>query len=347
MTEDEQAQFNAMKTEVENYDNTIENEEYLAKKFVKVETPKENAENKEEKAFANYIRGIRNGDDITESGDMGAVIPTTIWDRVISKVIEISPILERATKFYLGGTLIIPVEDRANSSLSVAYATEGTAPDAGDVALTQVTLTGFLASALAKVSNSLINNTKFDVVGYVVDKIAQALALWIESELFFGTEDKITGLSTISDAMTVHTSSNSAISTDELIELQDKVVDKYQGNAIWIMNQNTRDYIRKLKVDNKYILEPDFTEKWNYRLLGKPVYVSDAMVDIGAGKLPIFYGDFSGLTVKFAENGEIQILRERYAPEHLTGIVTFVEVDAKLTDTQKIARLCNGATVSM
>ena len=74
-------------------------------------------------------------------------------------------------------------------------------------------------------------------------------------------------------------------------------------------------------------------------LLGKPVYVSDNMPEMAAGKTPIYYGDMSGLAVKMAEELEIQVLRERFATQHADGVVGWVEMDAKVENAQKIAKL--------
>ena len=42
---------------------------------------------------------------------------------------------------------------------------------------------------------SLVNNSKFDIVSYVIRKMAEAVSEWIENELINGTESKIEGLS--------------------------------------------------------------------------------------------------------------------------------------------------------
>ena len=128
------------------------------------------------------------------------------------------------------------------------------------------------------------------------------------------------------------------------MDVQDKVIDNYQGGSVWIMNRETRNAIRKLKDnDGDYLLNRDFTAKWGYTLLGKDVYCSDAMDKMLAGKTAIYYGDFSGLAVKVSEDANMQVLQERYAEEHLLGILAFVEWDAKVADTQKLAKLVMAA----
>ena len=40
---------------------------------------------------------------------------------------------------------------------------------------------------------------------------------------------------------------------------------------------------------------------------------------------------------------EMQVLRERFATQHATGITAWVEFDAKVENAQKIAKLTMGA----
>ena len=131
-----------------------------------------------------------------------------------------------------------------------------------------------------------------------------------------------------------------AVTADELIDLQDSVKDAYQENAIWIMSSATRTAIRKLKDgEQRYLLNDDATSPFGKVLLGKPVYVSDNMPDMASGNVAIYYGDMSGLATKFAENININVLREKYADEHVVGVIGWLEFDAKVEDEQKISKL--------
>ena len=79
-------------------------------KVTEVEVEKEERALNEEKAFENYIRGVVNTrEDVNMTlSDNGAVIPTTIANRIIKKVYDISPILERSTKYNVKGKLELP-----------------------------------------------------------------------------------------------------------------------------------------------------------------------------------------------------------------------------------------------
>lgn len=342
VTDEEKSKFENLEKEIASIDNTIAMNERVNKMEMKeVKEPiVETVENKERKKFDNQLRGIVNADTPTTVADGQVTIPQTIAQKIIDRVIEISPVFQMAERYNVKGKLVIPKYDKANSSIVMTYATEGTTAESGKVKLTSIELNGFLGRCLAKISKSLINNSQFDIVSFVIEKISQAIAIFIEGELLKGTNNKVEGLSGISTDMIVTTAKATEITADELIDLQDKVVDNYQGNSIWIMNRATRSAIRKLKDgDGNYLLNKDLTSKWGYSLLGKDVYTSDAVDAIASEKTPIFYGDLSGLAVKVSEDINMQVLNERYAEEHMTGILAFIEFDSKVQDTQKLAKL--------
>ena len=294
----------------------------------------------EERAFENYIRGVveeRTDVNLTV-GDNGAVIPSSIANKIIKKVYDISPIYQLATRYNIGGTLSIPYYDEESQSITMDYAEEFEELTSTSGKFTSIQLKGFLAGVLTKVSKSLINNSQFAIVPFVVNAMAESIARWIEKELLQGTDNKIEGLKGVTQIVT--TASATAVTADELIDIQEEVPDVFQGSAIWVMNKATRKAIRKLKDgDGTYLLQKDFNAKWGYTLLGKDVYTTDNMAGIEAGKDAIFYGDFSGLAVKLTEDMTIDVLREKFATQHAVGLVGWLEMDSKVENAQKIAKL--------
>ncbi len=79
-------------------------------------------------------------------------------------------------------------------------------------------------------------------------------------------------------------------------------------------------------------------------MLGKPVFASDSMDDMAAGKDAVLYGDMSGLAVKEIETMEIEVLREHFATQHAVGVVGWAELDAKVENAQKLAKLTMAAS---
>jgi len=294
----------------------------------------------EEKAFADYIRGVVNeraNNLKPASNSAGVTIPTTIANRIIKKVYDICPILEKSTKYNVKGTLEIPYYDVDTTTITVAWATEFQELDSNVGKFTNIQLTGYLAGALTLISRSLINNSQFDIVSFVVDQMAYSIRRFIENTLLNGS-GSVTGLSNLTNVLTA--GSSTAITSDEVIRLKDKVKDAFQANAIWIMSPATRTALRLLKDEvGRYLLQDDITSPFGTVLLGKPVYVTDNMRDMEAGATAIYYGDMSGLATKFSEDMNIQVLREKYATQHAIGVVGWLEFDSKIEDAQKIARL--------
>nr|UVX93145.1 MAG: capsid family protein [Bacteriophage sp.] len=302
--------------------------------------PKPTQEQQERRAFENYIRGRivhERAGELTKT-DNGSVIPTTIAQQIIKKVYDISPILEKSQKYNVKGKLQIPYYDTEDSGITVAYAEEFKPLASHNGKFNNIELDGFLAGALSKISNSLINNSQFDIVSFVVNQMAEDIARFIERELLVGTSEKVTGLSTLKKNVTAVAAN--AITADEVVKLKDSIKDIYQSNAIWIMSTATRTALRLLKdTDGHYLLQDDITSPFGSTLLGKPVYVSDSMPEIEDGNTVIYYGDMTGLATKFSENITTQVLREKYADEHATGVVAWFEFDSKVQNEQKLAKL--------
>lgn len=305
----------------------------------------------EERAFEAYIRGTalnQRADVNLVPANNGAVIPTTIANKIIKKVYDICPILEKSSKYNMKGTLDIPFYPAsADTVITVAYHDEFEELTSSNGNFSKITLTGFLAGALSKVSRSLINNAAFDIVGFVVDEMAYAIKRFIEKELLIGTPDtehsganaKVLGLSSLTNSIT--TAAADKITADEVIDLHDAIKDEFQNGAIWIMSPATRTALRKLKASTGvYLLNDDISTPFGTSILGKPVYVSDNMPDYtDDGKVAIYYGDMSGLATKFSEEINIEVLREKYATQHAVGIVGWFEFDSKVENEQKIAKL--------
>lgn len=282
---------------------------------------------KEERAFLEFIKEERG----LSKAENGAIVPTTIANRIIEKVNELSPIYSLATIYNVKGNLKLPVYDEESSSITAGYqGEEFTKITEGAGKFKSIDLNGFVVGVLALISNSLINNTEIDVTGFVINKIAQSIKKFLERELLEG-KTNIQGL--VNSKNIVTSSTVGKINTDDLIDVQMTIPDNYLSNAVWIMNKADFKAIRKLKdSDGNYIMNKDFTRGFGYEILGNHVYVSENATNI-------YYGDMTGLSVKLTSNIELTMLKELYKTQYATGYCAFIEVDAKITDEQKIVKL--------
>ena len=345
ISEQEQADFDRLEKEIAALDGTMEREERARGLEKRKETGKDSGGDAEERAFAQYIRTgeleMRTGEQNVTMGNNGAIIPTSIANRIIKAVSDRCPILAGATRYNVPGTLKVPVWGKANTThdITVGYQTEFTDITADSGKFTSVDLSGYLAGALTLIGKSVINNAVFDVTGFIVSQMAEEIARWIEGQLLTGTgSGAAQGALNTTSSLTA--ASATAITADELIGLQAQIKQAYQANACWTMHPSTFLAIKKLKDgNNRYLLQDDFTGEFPYRLLGKPVYLSDNMPEAAASAKAVLYGDYSGLSVNFRENISVEVLREKYATQHAVGVVSWFEFDSKVTDSQKLAVL--------
>lgn len=347
LNDEEQSAFEAKTNELRALDKTIEaKREACALTLMDKETPKtpekkeeRSTEEVEERAFEAFLREQRDGE--MTKGDNGAVIPTTIANRIIDTVKQIAPVYALTTKFAVKGKLQFPV---AKDAITTGYQEEFTDIASSAVGFTNVELDGYLIGALSKVSVSLINNAQFDIVSYVVNKIAQSIAEFLEKELLVGAT-KIKGITNATyegAGVKKVESAAAAITADDLIDTQAAIKMNVQTGCQWLMNQAMLTEVRKLKDNNgQYILNPDVRTGFGYELLGKPVMISDEMpADT------IVYGDWSAMYVNIHEDVNIRQLNEVYAAQHGVGFVAWAELDAKLVELDKFAKLVKKASRS-
>lgn len=338
LTTDENKRFKEIRTEIENIDNTLD--AIKEKRSLDTKTPLSQGREKEQRVIdeENFLKFVKGEERALTVADNGGIIPTTIADRIITKVKELSPIYSMAQVFNVGGDLVFPVYDEERSTVNATYVEDLTELTEGTGKFTIVKLQNFIVGCLAKISKSLMNRTDFDLVNFIIGKVAKAIAEFLERELIQGTPNKMDGLASTTNV--IISAAPDKITADELIDLQMEVPEIYQANAVWIMHKSTFKAIRKLKdAYGDYLMSKDLTNGFSWSLLGRPVYVTQSADQMGAGKKAVFYGDMSGLYVKLTKNVEIQVLLEKYATQNAIGVVGYVECDSKIVEKQKIVAL--------
>ena len=349
-TEEEDSRIEEIKKEVKGLEKLIAyKEEFraLSKEEIKAEKGTEEMSKEErqleiiEKEEREFIEAVRNNElrNLT-AGQNGKIIPVSIASDVINKVVELCPILELSQVYNVAGELRLPKYNADSATIAAAYATEFQDLTEKTATFTTIDLSNQIVGVLVKISKSLINRADFDVRSFIVNEIAKKIAEFLEKEMLVGKQSgKIQGA--INTTNKVTTAAVNKITTDELIDLQMKLPTQYQQNAVFVMHRDILKEVRKLKDgQGNYILQPDFRAAFGWTILGRPVYLSDNMEkQVAADKEVILYADFSGYAVKMTKNVEIQLLQEKYAAQYALGIVSYVELDAKIADEQKIAKL--------
>jgi HK97 family phage major capsid protein len=323
--------FDAIKTEVTKIDKTIQAEAEAEKLSATEQAKTGEAEEQRALSEEKLIKFIKGDIRALDVASNGAIIPTDIANRIITRVKEISPIYSRATVFNVGGDLDFPAFD-ANSIVTgyIADMTELTAQNGN---FTTRKLQNFIAGSLVTLSRSLMNRTDFDLVQFIVNMMAQSMSNFIEKELLVGAGvTGATGIFTDGNSTTV-TPAGGTIVADDLISQQLAIPEAFQGASAWIMSKPMFASFRKFKDQNgSYMLNPDIRTGFGWTLLGQQVFISE-----NAPANAVAHGDFSGLYVKVSQAIEIQILNEMFATRHATGVVGYTEFDSRIVEDQKIS----------
>lgn len=183
-------------------------------------------------------------------------------------------------------------------------------------------------SALPKASQRLLDDTAFDIEGWLAGRIADKFAR-AEAAAFISGDgaDKPTGFL---DHMAVAEASWSwgnlgyvITGTDgdfDAVNPADAIVDlvyslgaRYRANASFVMNSKTAGAVRKMKdADGRFLWSDGLAAGEPARLMGYPVLIAEDMPDIASDAMAIAFGDFgAGYTI--AERPELRVLRDPFS----------------------------------
>lgn len=355
-TEEEKSRVEEIKSEIRGLEQVIANEEEL-RSFDKSnitgatgnseKTTEERQQEEVEKEERQFIDAVATGEirNLT-AGNNGGIIPVTIASDIIDTVKELCPLLDHADIYHVAGELRLPKFKATSSNadgvatpIAASYVNEFTELTESTAQFETINLTNQIIGVLVKMSKSLLNRANFDVRSFIVNKVAKTIVEFLEKEMLIANEGKIQGA--INTTIEVVAANQDKFDTTDLVDLQMAIPSAYQKNCMWIMHKDILKALRKLKTaDGQFILNADVTAPFGYTILGKPVYLSDSMPkNIAAGKNVMLYMDASGYAVKMTKSMEIQMLMEKYATQYAVGICAYVEIDAKIADENKIARL--------
>lgn len=337
MDETEKAKFDALEAEIRSLDGTIKAYEASQKLEIiegkEEEKAEEDVEKAEERAFENFVRGAvleERADSFLTQGSNGKVVPLTISNRIVTIVKEQVDFMKYARVEVVNGTLAFPKYTDSNEA---AYVDETSETEAKNGSFTTIDLTGYVIEAVSIISKKMITNVDFDIVSFVINEVAKKIVNKLEKEFINGTASKITGI--LSTANTVTAAASTAVTYDELVKVKHELKTVFQKNGVFVMHPETYTSLCLLKDGNQ---QPYFKDD-DYKILNRPVLVSENMPKMVAGAKAIVYGDLSGYVIKLAKSMEINVLYELYARKNSVGVQALVEVDANIVEAQKITSI--------
>lgn len=214
--------------------------------------------------------------------------------------------------------------DRADIGAGWASETAAMAETATPV-IERITIPLHVLSALPKTSQRLLDDSAFDIEGWLAGRIADKFAR-SEAAAFVNGDgaDKPRGFLTYTNMDNMSWSwgglgwvpsgaATALLNGDAIVDLVYALGAEYRAGATFVMNSKTTGVVRKLKdADGRYLWSDGLAAGEPARLMGYPVLVAEDMPDIAAGTFPIAFGNFAaGYTI--AERPDLRVLRDPFS----------------------------------
>ncbi len=206
----------------------------------------------------------------------------------------------------------------------------------------QKQIDAFKLTDLIRVSVELLQDSEFDLEGYIAQEIARAFGVAEEQAFCVGSgEGMPTGIFTNAGGQVgVTAASTNAVTADELISLVYSLKAPYRKNAKFLMNDTTISAIRKLKDGNGvYLWQPSLQAGEPDRLLGYELYTSPYAPSLGNSEFTVAFGDFMNYWIGDRAGRTVQRLNELYATNGQVGFVATERVDGKVILSEGIKLL--------
>lgn len=291
-----------------------------------------------QKAFNAYLRS---GDDdglrgLTLEGkamstavaaDGGYLVDPQTAERIQSLLLSTASLRSVANVVQVEATSFDVIVDRTEVgsgwATEAAATTESTTPT-----IERISIKLHELAAMPKASQRLLDDSAFDVEGWLAEKIATRF-IRAEAAAFINGDgvDKPKGIllpTKVADAswnwgnigyVATGAASDFAASNpaDCIINLVYALGADYRANGTFVMNSKTVGAVRKMKdADGRFLWSDGLAAGEPARLMGYPVLVSEDMPDIAAGAYAVAFGDFrAAYTV--AERPDLRILRDPFS----------------------------------
>jgi len=285
--------------------------------------------------------------DAATAGNLLA--PAEIASEINRKILEISPVMQVVDVQNIGSAkLDVPVQ---TGNLTATWESEDVQGDFTKDAFKLVSLTPFELTAHVYYTQSMLDDSEYDLEGYTMESIVDDMAQKIGSAVLSGDGfNKPAGMNAGLDSVN---SVALALSWNDLVNLQADIKPGYladDSTTGWMFTRATRAAIRKLALTNAnaYTWEPDGKAGYAERLLGSRIFLA-ASGDLAdattagaftSGQVGILYGNFRRAYTLAVRNG-MHVIRDQFTGSQRFRVATHAmrRVDGRVTQSEAAKRL--------
>ena len=317
-----------------------------------------------QKAFDAYLRS---GDDdglrglvlegkalnTAVAAEGGYLVDPQTADTIRSLLVSTSSLRSVANVVQVDAVSFDVLIDR--TEVGSGWATEAAAQaETATPAIERISIKLHELSAMPKASQRLLDDSAFDVEGWLAGKIATRF-IRAEAAAFVNGDgiDKPRGILlppkvanaswtwgslgyVPTEAAADFAAANSA---DCIVNLVYALGADYRANGTFVMNSKTAGAVRKMKdADGRFMWSDGLQAGEPPRLMGYAVLICEDMPDVAANAYPIAFGDFaSGYTI--AERPDLRILRDPFSAKPHVLFYANKRVGGDITDFAAIKLL--------
>ena len=312
-------------------------------------------------ALNHYLRKNNAGNTMDEikalsvgsDPDGGFAVPPDMGGRIISLILETSPMRQVANVVTIGTDALEGVNDLSDATSGWVGETEArsetTTPKIGEWRIPV-----FEQYAEPRATQKLLDDALFNVEEYLANKIAERLSRMENTAFISGNgAKKPRGILTYADG--VPSSSNFSVIEqvltggagdfaasdpgDALINFVYTLKAAYREKAVFMMKRATLAEVRKLKdSQGNYLWQPDFQMKQGGTLLGFDVVEAEDMPAIAANSLSIAFGDFNA-GYQIVDRQGIRVLRDSFTAKPYVKFYTTKRVGGDVVNFEAIKLL--------
>lgn len=280
----------------------------------------------------------------------GVTVPTTFYGQLMEHAIETSAILSAgATILYTssGEEISVPVTLSAPVGAQVG---EGQVIPTSEPVLGKRSLYAYKYGDLCQISRELIDDSAFDLEGFIARQAGRAVGNAFGAKLVAGTgTNEPSGLITSTTlGKTGGTAVGGAPTWDDLIDLFYSVIGPYRNspNAGWLVKDGTAATLRKIKdLEGRYIWQPSVIAGQPDTIEGKPVFTDPNMPGVGLGAKSVAFGDISAYFARIVNGVRFERSDDFAFDKDLVTYRTIIRGDGVLVDqTGAVKHFAGGAS---
>lgn len=254
-------------------------------------------------------------------------VPVDFYNRLWMIARKVGPFLDVADVIVRnsGNDLRLPVMSAYSTAGSVAA---GSAISQSEPTFTSILLSPVKAGFLSLITNELITDAGFDIVGAIAEQAGNAIGTWAN-----GTATSVV----VAAAGSGVASGSAVVTADALIDLAYSLDGGYRPNGAFMAKGSTIGAIRKLKDGaGNYLYQVGVGQPDTFA--GFPILENPDLGAVGSGVKSVLFGDYKAVAITH-NNVQVATSADAYFSQDVTAYRTTLRLAAGLKSSGAVKYL--------